>query len=263
MLVAEVSESKNDDFNKGDFVSGMLQWKKFQTSDGEGLQKIDPDVAPLSAYLGVLGMTGLTAYFGLTEIGKPQQGETILVSGAAGAVGSTVGQIAKIKDCTAIGIAGSDEKIDLIKNKFGFDAGINYKTTENMQEAISKAAPDGIDVYYDNVGGEILDAAMQNMNRNGRIINCGAIASYNKSETPTGPRVEGQLIKKSLSMQGFTIGNDFGDRMKEGSEQLGKWLQDGKLKHEETIVEGFDSIPQAFIDLFSGKNKGKMVVKTD
>lgn len=260
-IIAEVETSENENFKQGDFVLGNLKWKEYQVSTGENLQKVDPDAAPLSAYLGILGMTGLTAYFGLTNIGQPQKGETVLVSGAAGAVGSTVGQIAKIKGCKVIGIAGSDEKIKLIKDKFGFDEGINYKTTENMQEAIQKAAENGVDVYYDNVGGEILDAALQNMNRNGRIVNCGAIASYNKNEIPQGPRMEHLLIKNSLKMQGFTINNDYSDRLPEGIKQLSQWLQEDKITYEETVVKGFENIPQAFIDLFSGKNKGKMVVQ--
>ena len=260
-IIAKVEKSENDNFKEGDYVLGHLAWKEYQVVKGDNLRKVDPDQASLSAYLGILGMTGLTAYFGLTEIGEPKEGETVLVSGAAGSVGSAVGQIAKIYGCKTIGIAGSDEKIKLIQDKFNFDEGINYKTTDNMKEAIAKAAPDGIDVYYDNVGGEILDATLQNINRNGRVINCGAISQYNKEKMPEGPRVEGILIKKSVKMQGFTIQNDFGDRFQEGTKQLAKWLKEDKLKYEETIREGFENIPQAFIDLFSGDNKGKMVVR--
>lgn len=262
-IIAEVENSENENFKKGDVVLGNLKWKEFQVSNGKNVQKVDSEAAPLSAYLGILGMTGLTAYFGLTDIGRPQKRETVLVSGAAGAVGSTVGQIAKIKGCKVIGIAGSDKKIKLIKETFGFDEGINYKTTKNMQTAIQEAANKGVDVYYDNVGGEILDAALQNMNRNGRIVNCGAIASYNKSEIPQGARVEHLLIKNSLKMQGFTVNNDYSDRFSEGIKQLSQWLQEGKITYEETVVNGFENIPQAFIDLFRGKNKGKMVVKVD
>ncbi|MBW2961471.1 NADP-dependent oxidoreductase [Mesonia aestuariivivens] len=260
-IIAKVEKSEHENFKEGDYVLGHLAWKEYQVAKGENLRKVDPKQANLSAYLGILGMTGLTAYFGLTEIGAPKEGETVLVSGAAGAVGSTVGQIAKIYGCKTIGIAGSDEKIDLIKGKFNYDEGINYKTTDNMKEAISKAATNGIDVYYDNVGGEILDATLQNINRNGRVINCGAISQYNKDETATGPRVEGILIKKSVKMQGFTLQNDFGEKFNEGTKKLAQWLQEGKLNYEETIREGFEKVPQAFIDLFSGENKGKMVVK--
>lgn len=259
-IVAEVVESKNDSFKKGDYVSGMLEWKEFQTSNGKQLQKVDETKAPLSAYQGVLGLTGLTAYLGLLNIGEPKEGETVLVSGASGAVGSIVGQIAKIKGCKAVGIAGSNEKLTTMKEKFGFDEGINYKTTSDMKQAIKEACPNGVDVYFDNVGGEILDATLANINRHGRVINCGAISLYNKKEQPTGPRLETTIVKKSIKMQGFIV-RDFGEKFEEAIAQLGKWLEEDKLTYSETIVEGFDNIPKAFIDLFEGKNEGKMIVK--
>ena len=259
-IVARVVESKHGDYQKGDYVSGRLKWKEFQTSDGEDLMKVDEDAAPLSAYLGVLGMTGLTAYMGLSQIGKPEEGETLVVSGAAGAVGSVVGQIGKIKGCRVVGIAGSDEKVEMLQSKFGFDAGINYKTTDNIATAVAEECPDGVDVYFDNVAGEISDGVHQNMNRFGRIINCGAIAHYNATSMPTGPRVEPMLIQKSIKMQGFIVGN-YQDKFPEGVKQLAQWLNEGKLEYTETTVEGFENIPQAFLDLFEGKNKGKMIVK--
>ncbi|MDT0676914.1 NADP-dependent oxidoreductase [Autumnicola musiva] len=260
MIVAEVVESNNDNFKQGDFVSGMLEWKIFQTSNGEGLNIIDKELAPLSAYIGILGLTGITAYLGLEKIGKLKKGETLLVSGAAGAVGSVVGQIGKLKSCKVVGIAGSDEKIRTLQQKFNFDAGINYKDTEDMETSIAKACPDGVNVYFDNVGGEILDAAIANMNKYGRVINCGAISLYNAKEQPAGPRLETTLIKKSLSMQGFTV-RDYFEDFPAAIKQLGEWLKNDKIEYEETIVEGFNQIPQAFIDLFEGKNKGKMIVK--
>jgi NADPH-dependent curcumin reductase CurA len=259
-IVAKVVESQHDQFKEGDYLTGMLQWKRYQTSDASQLRKVDPDQAPLSAYLGILGMTGLTAYFGLNDIGQPQEGETLLVSGAAGAVGSVVGQLGKINGMKVIGIAGTDDKVEMIKDKFGFDAGINYDTTDNMKKAIKQHAPDGVDVYFDNVGGNILDAAVQNLNRFGRAVHCGAISLYNKTEQPTGPRLETHIVKKSLRLQGFIVRN-YQDQFQEGVQQLAKYLQHDQLKFEETIVEGFEQIPQAFIDLFDGKNKGKMVVK--
>jgi hypothetical protein len=259
-MVAEVVESNNKNFKLGDFLTGMMEWKEFQTSDGKNLRKVDKEQAPLSAYLGILGMTGLTAYFGLSDIGEPKKGETLLVSGAAGAVGSVVGQLGKIKGCRVVGIAGTDEKVAMLKEKFGFDAAINYNKTEDMTAAIKKAAPDGVDVYFDNVGSYTLDAAMNSMNRFGRVINCGAISLYNETDQPTGPRLETKIVKNSLKLQGFIVRN-YEDRFPEGIQQLGTWMQEGKLTHEETIVEGFVEIPQAFIDLFDGKNKGKMVVK--
>ncbi|SHF46677.1 hypothetical protein SAMN05444483_101218 [Salegentibacter echinorum] len=259
-IIAEVIESKNDSFSKGDFVSGMLDWKEYQTNNGNELLKVDADKAPLSAYLGILGMTGLTAYFGLTKIGNPQKGETIVVSGAAGAVGTIVGQIGKILSCRVVGIAGTDEKGEMLKSKFGFDAAINYNTTEDMTKAIADAAPNGVDVYYDNVGGTISDSVHANINRFGRIVVCGAISLYNSTSIPTGPRVEPFLIKKSVLMQGFIIGN-YADKFPEGMDKLSQWLKAEKLNFSETIVEGFDNIPNAFLDLFEGKNKGKMIVK--
>lgn len=259
-VVAEVIDSNNEKFKVGDFVSGSLDWREFQSSTGENLLKVSDQLAPLSNYLGILGMTGLTAYFGLTEIGKPQEGETILVSGAAGAVGSVVGQIGKILGCRVVGIAGTDEKVELLKSKFGYDEAINYNTTQNMTKAIAEACPNGVDVYFDNVGGEISDSAHANINRFGRIIVCGAISTYNETEIPTGPRVEGLLIKNSVLMQGFIVSN-YAEKFPEGMQKLSQWLSEGKLTYSETIVEGFDQIPQAFIDLFDGKNTGKMIVK--
>ena len=259
-IVAEVVESKNENFKKGDLVTNRLNWKEYQLSDGKGLQKLDASIQPLSVYLGLLGMTGMTAYMGLTQIGKPKAGETIVVSGAAGAVGSTVGQIGKILGCHVVGIAGSDEKVEMLKSKLGYDHAINYKTTKDMAKAIAEACPKGVDVYYDNVGGPISDAVHNNINQFGRIIVCGAISTYNATETPMGPRVEGFLIKKSALMQGFIVGN-YASKFAEGAKQLGQWVQEGKLVDEETIVEGFENTPQAFIDLFSGKNTGKMIVK--
>lgn len=260
-IIAKVIESNNNEgFAEGDYVSGRLDWKEYQVSDGEGLRKVDPEAAPLSAYLGILGLTGLTAYMGLTQIGKPREGETLVVSGAAGAVGSIAGQIGKIKGCHVVGIAGSDEKVELLKSRMNFDEGINYKTTDDMSAAVAEACPDGVDVYFDNVAGEISDGVHQNINRFGRIINCGAIAHYNATSVPVGPRVEPMLIKKSALMKGFIVSN-YEEKFPEAVKQLAQWLGEGKLEHSETIVKGFDNIPQAFLDLFEGKNKGKMIVK--
>ncbi len=260
MLIAEVKESRNPNFKKGDYVSGMLPWKELQTARGNGLNRVDPEIAPLSAYLGVLGLTGLTAYLGLEKIGKLRAGDTLVVSGAAGAVGSIVGQIGKIKGCMVVGIAGSDEKVDHIEEQLGFDKGINYNTTEDLENDIRRICSDGVDVYFDNVGGEILDAVLTNINKDARIIICGAISLYNTSETPMGPRPEGILIRKTALMQGFLVRDhvkDFGMALR----QLGSWIREGELEYEETIIEGFEKAPEAFIGLFEGKNIGKMVVK--
>lgn len=260
MIISEVLKSEIQGFSKGDHVIGMLPWKRKQIHTGKDLRKIDKSIAPLSAYLGVLGLTGLTAYLALDKIGKLKEGETLLVSGAAGAVGSIVGQIGKIKGCKVVGIAGSDKKIEHIQEKFGFDGGINYKTTSNMKKAIKEKCPDGVDVYFDNVGGEILDATLQNINKAARIINCGAISIYNSTEVPMGPRPEGILIKKSALMQGFLVRDHMGD-FERAIKDIAGWLQSGKIKYDETIIEGFENTPQAFIDIFDGKNKGKMLVK--
>ncbi|WP_441339139.1 NADP-dependent oxidoreductase [Polaribacter sp. L3A8] len=259
-VVAKVIASKNDNFKEGDFVSGLLNWQTQQVSNGEGLLKVDGSKAPLSTYLGVLGMTGLTAYLGLNQIGKPVAGETIVVSGAAGAVGSIVGQIAKIMGLTVIGIAGTDEKIEMLKTKFGFDAGINYNTSKDINADIKKTAPNGVDIYFDNVGGPISDAVLFNINRFARIIICGAISVYNETELPTSLSVQPFLVKNSALMQGFIVSN-YADKFPEAMQNLSGWLKEGKLTYTETIVEGFDNIPNAFIDLFEGKNKGKMIVK--
>jgi NADPH:quinone reductase len=258
-IIAEVTESKNPDFKVGDYITGALDWKLFQTSNGKGITKVDPSVS-LTAFLGALGMTGLTALMGLQEIGKPKSGETLVVSGAAGAVGSIVGQIGKIMGCKVIGIAGSDDKVASLKSKFGFDEAINYKTTENMQESIAAAAPNGVDIYFDNVGGDISDAVILNMKKYGRIAICGTISSYNETEASQGPRLQPYLLKNSMLMQGFIVSN-YADKFVEGVKQLSEWLKAGKLQYSETIVNGFDQIPQAFMDLFDGKNEGKMVVK--
>jgi hypothetical protein len=259
-IIAEVIESNHAGFSKGDYVSGMLEWKEYQISDGAALTKIDVSKVPQSAYLGVLGMTGLTAYLGLTEIGKPKKGETIVVSGAAGAVGSIVGQIAKIMGCRVVGIAGTDEKVEMLKSEFGFDDAINYNTTTNMAEAIAVACPDGVDVYFDNVGGVISDAVLFNINKFARMIICGAISVYNETSLPESISVQPFLVKNSALMQGFIVSN-YAAKFPEAIKQLATWLQEGKLTYTETVVEGFDQIPQAFMDLFEGKNKGKMVVK--
>lgn len=259
-IIAKVIASKNDDFKEGDFVSGRMDWKTKQKSTGKDLLKVDGTKASLSAYLGILGMTGLTAYSGLTHIGKPVAGETLVVSGAAGAVGSVVGQIGKILGLTVIGIAGTDEKIEMLKNKFSFDAGINYNTSKDIKADIAKAAPNGVDIYYDNVGGPISDAVLFNINKFARIVLCGSISIYNDKEIPKSISVQPFLIKNSALMQGFIVSN-YSDKFPEAMKHLTDWLADDKLKYTETIVDGFDNIPKAFIDLFDGKNKGKMIVK--
>ena len=259
-VIAEVSESKSEKFITGDIVVGNLPWRQQFIAPEKGLKKIDETIAPVSYYLGILGMTGLTAYFGLMQIGKPKAGETVVVSGAAGAVGVVVGQIAKIQGCRVIGIAGSDEKTKLLTKEFGFDAAINYKTTADIKKEIAEACPNGVDIYFDNVGGEISDAVMSNINFYGRIPLCGQISLYNSDKPPMGPRLQPILLTRSVLMQGFIVGN-FQSIFREGVQQLAQWVQEGKLKFTETIVYGFDQLPTALLGLFKGKNTGKMIVK--
>lgn len=258
-VIGKVVESQSDLFEVGDFVIGSLGWQEFSIAQENTVRKIDPNLAPISAYLSVLGMTGLTAYFGLLDIGKPKAGETVVVSGAAGAVGSIVGQIAKIKGAKVVGIAGSDEKVRYLLDDLGFDAAINYNT-QDVGSALKEACPDGIDVYFENVGGEISDAIFPLLNNFARIPVCGAISAYNQSEPDVGPRVQGYLIKTSSLMQGFTIGN-YSSRFGEGAKELASWLIEGKLKYEETVTEGFENTIDAFLDLFKGANLGKAIVK--
>ncbi|MDB5025336.1 MAG: alcohol dehydrogenase [Mucilaginibacter sp.] len=259
-IIAEVVESNNESFKKGDYVSAYLKWQEYQVSDGTALQKIDSNTAPLSNYLGVLGITGLSAYIALMDIGKPKKGETMVVSGAAGAVGTIAGQIGKIMGCKVVGIVGTDEKIALLKTKFGYDEAINYKTAPDIKAAIAELCPEGVDIYFDNVGGTISDSVIANMNNYGRIPVCGTISNYNDIEEQTGPRLLPIVVYKFLTIQGFLIG-DHAARFPGVTAQLAAWLKEGKITHSETILEGFDKLPAAFIGLFEGTNEGKMIVK--
>jgi len=259
-VVAKVTASKSGNFKTGDIVMGRLYWQHNIITREKELNKIDTTIAPASYYLGILGMTGLTAYFGLVDIGKPKAGETLVVSGAAGAVGMVVGQIAKIYGCRVIGIAGSDKKIKMLKEDFGFDDAINYKTEKNIKEAIAQCCPKGVDIYFDNVGGEISDSVIANINFKARIVLCGQISLYNNTEVPFGPRLQPMLLTKSVLMQGFIIGN-YESHFSEGMQHLGQWVKEGKLKTTETIVHGFDKLPTALLGLFRGENTGKMLVQ--
>ncbi|MBC6699283.1 NADP-dependent oxidoreductase [Hymenobacter puniceus] len=257
-VVAEVVESQYDALPVGSMVVGNLPWQQLSISDGKGLNRIPTDKAPVSYFLGLLGMPGLTAYFGLLDICQPKAGETVVVSGAAGAVGMVVGQLAKIQGCRVIGTAGSDEKVAYLK-ELGFDEAINYKTA-NLAEALAAAAPNGVDCYFDNVGGPITDAVYDLLNKHARIALCGQISTYNNTEAPVGPRPEGKLLKTSTKLQGFIV-SDYLPQWPEGVAKLTEWYGQGKLKFEETITEGFDQIPAAFLGLFQGDNTGKAIVK--
>lgn len=258
-VVAEVIESRHPDFAAGDAVLAHLQWQEIQTINAQQVNKLDKSV-PLSYYLGILGMPGLTAYFGMNEIGKPAAGETVVVSGAGGSVGMVVCQIARIKGCRVVAISGSDDKNAYLKDVLKVDEVINYHTEKNMKAAISRFCPDGVDVYYDNVGGEISDAVFSHINKFARIILCGQISLYNNTEMPVGPRPQPLMVKKSALMQGFIVSN-YSARFGEGIHQLAQWLGEGKLTSRETIVQRFETLPETFISLFHGKNTGKLLVK--
>ena len=259
-VVGEVVESRAPEFQPGDIVTGMLGWRLYNVAKAAGLRKIDPRVAPVTTALGVLGMPGLTAYFGLLDIGQPKTGETVVVSGAAGAVGMTVCQIAKIKGCRTVGIAGSDDKNQYLRDELGVDATINYKTAGDMKQALAQACPNRIDVYFDNVGGEISDAVLPLLNHGARVVICGQISLYCLDKPDVGPRPQPYLLVNRALMKGFIV-SDYAARFSEGVIQLVQWLTAGKLKYAESVAEGFQNTPQAFIGLFTGENLGKQIVK--
>jgi NADPH-dependent curcumin reductase CurA len=258
-VVGKVVESRAPEFQAGDIVTGMLGWRLYSKAKAAQLRKIDPRVAPVTTALGVLGMPGLTAYFGLLDIGEPREGETVVVSGAAGAVGITVCQIAKLKGCRTVGIAGSDEKNRYLIDELGIEAAINYKDA-GMKQALKAACLGGVDVYFDNVGGEVSDAVLPLLKHGARIIICGQISLYNLDQPDVGPRPQPYLLVNSALMKGFII-SDYAARFPEGVKQLAEWVAAGKLNYAETIVEGFENTPKAFIGLFSGENLGKQIVK--
>lgn len=256
--VGQVVQSDHPGFRKGDIVSGMLGWQDYSLAKGDELH-MAPEGAPVSTALSVLGMPGLTAYFGLLDIGRPQPGETVVVSGAAGAVGTIVGQIAKLKGCRVVGIAGSDEKNEYLRRELGFDAAINYKTAGNLRQALAEACPDGIDVYFDNVGGDVTDAVIARINNHARIVLCGQISLYNLEQPDAGPRNFPQLLIHSATVTGFIVAN-YAPRFRAGLSELTAWLEAGKLKYREHVVAGLEHAPQAFLGLFRGENIGKQLV---
>ena len=254
----EVIASNFSGLAVGDHVSGLLGVQEYAIANGNAVVKVDTKLAPLETYLGTLGMPGMTAYFGLIDIGHPAEGETVVVSGAGGAVGGVVGQIAKLKGCRVVGIAGGEEKCSYI-TELGFDAAIDYKS-ENVMEALGKQCPKGIDVYFDNVGGEILDAALAHLARHARVILCGAISQYNNTEAMKGPSNYMALLVNHASMTGFVF-SDYLDRLGEAATALGGWVAAGDLSSREDIAEGFENFPDTLLRLFSGANTGKLVLK--
>ncbi len=255
----KVIASKHPGFQVGDEVAGTFGVQQYAVSDGKGVRKVDTRFAPLSTYLGALGMPGMTAYFGLLDIGKPKPGETVVVSGAAGAVGSIVGQIAKIKGCRAVGIAGGAEKCAYLTQKLGFDAAIDYKG-EDVKAALKAHCPDGIHVYFDNVGGDILDAALSRLAMHARIVICGAISQYNNTTPVKGPANYLSLLVNRASMTGMVV-FDYAERYAEGGREMAQWIAQGKLVAKEDVVQGgIDAFPDTLMRLFKGENFGKLVL---
>ena len=257
--VGRVVTSRHPGFAEGDTVLGGLGWENYSLSDGSGLRKLPDDAEQLSAYLGVLGMPGFTGYYGLLEIGRPQPGETVYVSGAAGAVGSVVGQVAKLRGCRVVGSAGSDEKVAYLLG-LGFDRAFNYRAVSSLREELRSACPDGIDIYFDNVGGETLEAALAAMNNHGRIVACGSISRYNDPEPRPGPNNLSLVVGRRLKIQGFIIG-DHADHYPAFEADMTRWLAEGKLHYRETVAEGIESAPEAFVHLFTGDKIGKQIVR--
>lgn len=263
--VSKVVTSRHPDFQEGDWVLGSTGWQDYSVMTGDKVQKLDDHIAEHpSLALGVLGMPGFTAYMGLLDIGNPQPGETVVVAAATGPVGSMVGQIAKLKGCRAIGIAGGEEKCRYAVEQFGFDACIDHRA-DDLEAQLAAACPDGIDVYYENVGGKVFDAVMPLLNSKARIPVCGVVAQYNATGLPDGPdrlpQLAGLILRKRLRMQGFIIFDDYGHRYPEFAAQMGEWFKAGKINFREDVTDGLENAPQALIGLLEGKNFGKVVVR--
>lgn len=258
--VGEVVASNSDRFAPGDYAMGKIGWQEYGVLDARDARKVDPGVAPISTSLGILGMPGLTAYHGLFEVAKPVAGDTVVVTAAAGAVGAVVGQLAGRAGCRVIGVAGSARKVDYVVGELGFDAAINYRS-EDVPARLRELCPHGIDVYWDNVGGPVTDAAIDLIAVRGRAVICGQIAFYNATSPPQGPRnVPRMLLTRRARMEGFLV-FQFADRHEQALARLGCWVQEGRLKYREDVVEGIENSPQAFIGLLAGANFGKLVVK--
>ncbi|MCH2342461.1 MAG: NADP-dependent oxidoreductase [Pseudomonas sp.] len=262
--VCRVVESRHADYKEGDWVLSGNGWQDYALSDGQGLIKLAPDMAHPSHALGVLGMPGFTAYMGLLDIGQPKAGETLVVAAATGPVGATVGQIGKLKGCRVVGIAGGAEKCRHAVETLGFDACIDHRASDFPQQ-LAQHCPDGIDVYYENVGGKVFDAVLPLLNTSARVPVCGVVAQYNSTNLPDGPDrlplLLDTLLKKRMRMQGFIIFNDYGHRYDEFARDMSAWYAEGKIKYREQIVQGLEHAPEAFIGLLEGKNFGKLVVQ--
>ncbi len=259
-VVGEVTVSNADGLSAGDFVEGYLGWQSHAIAKPKNLRRIDPAIAPISTAIGVLGMPGLTAYFGLLEVAGAKAGDTVVVTAASGAVGTVVGQIARIKECRVVGIAGSNDKVDYITEELGFDAGINYRTTKDLSVALKAACPDGVDVHFDNVGGEIADTIIPRLNPFARVAICGNISQYNATTAEQAPRIYRHILVNRLRIQGFIV-FDFLDHYAKAYSALSEWVSSGTIKYKEHIVEGLGNAPEAFIGLLEGMNFGKLLVQ--
>ncbi len=264
--VCQVEESNNDDFEVGEWVLAYTGWQKYAVSNGEGLLKLGKQPTAPSYALGIMGMPGFTAYMGLLDIGEPKPGDTIVVAAATGPVGATVGQIGKLKGCRVVGIAGGEEKCRYAKEELGFDECIDHKSN-NFAQQLALACDKGIDVYFENVGGKVFDAVLPLLNTGARIPLCGLVSQYNATSLPEGPdrlsMLMGTLLIKRIKMQGFIIFDDYAHRYNEFAAEMTTWLQQGKMKYKEQLVEGLESTPEAFIGLLQGKNFGKLVIKVN
>jgi NADPH-dependent curcumin reductase CurA len=257
--IAEIVESNNQKFAVGEHIYGMTGAQQYLVSDGADAQKVDPNIAPLVKFLGVLGMTGMTAYFGLLDVAQAKEGETVVVSGAAGAVGSVVGQVAKIKGCRVVGIAGGQRKCRLLIDELGFDAAIDYKS-EDLRKALRQHCPKGIDVFFDNVGGETLNTVLPQMRRHGRIAICGAISQYNNTEAVEGPSNYMSLLVSRARMEGFVV-FDYAQQFAAAMQEMAGWMAAGKLNSKEHIEKGIENFPDVLLKLFDGGNFGKLILQ--
>jgi len=264
--VCQVEVSNHKDFEVGEWVLAYTGWQKYALSDGEGLLKLGKQPLAPSYALGIMGMPGFTAYMGLLDIGEPKPGDTIVVAAATGPVGATVGQIGKLKGCRVVGIAGGEEKCRYATEELGFDACIDHRA-EDFAQQLQAACDKGIDVYFENVGGKVFDAVLPLLNTGARVPLCGLVSQYNATSLPEGPDrmslLMGTLLIKRIKMQGFIIFDDYAHRYNEFAEEMSKWLQEGKMKYKEQLVEGLENAPEAFAGLLEGKNFGKLVIKVN
>ncbi|QKN81959.1 NADP-dependent oxidoreductase [Scandinavium goeteborgense] len=264
--VSRVEQSNHADYKTGDWVLSYSGWQNYEVSDGQGLVKLGDSLEHPSWALGILGMPGFTAYMGLLDIGQPKAGETLVVAAATGPVGATVGQIGKIKGCRVVGVAGGSEKCRYAVETLGFDVCLDHRA-DDFAEQLAKACPQGIDVYYENVGGKVFDAVLPLLNTSARVPVCGLVSGYNATELPAGPDrlplLMGTLLKKRIRMQGFIIGQDYGHRIGEFQADMGQWIKDGSIKYREQMTDGLENAPETFIGMLKGKNFGKVIIRVD